>query len=246
MPEVNPIPFSGAMIKALRDGTKRQTRRVVKPQPDWIGEVNATHVAHPFVWPIGALGQQCGMPLTRFPYGQAGDLLWVRENWAQRLDLDHLSGTQLYASGVREAWYWADGPGRTCRTGCAGAAGRVRAARFMPRWASRLTLRLTDVRVQRVQDIVEEDVLAEGVDVPRCDSCGYSRWDARMLMDHRLCGKPEPDSGIPVFASLWDSINARRRGHGWDANPFCWCLSFEVIQKNVDAVLEQSAEKADA
>ena len=121
------ILMSAPSVLALNDGRKTQTRRLAKES-----ELNA---------------------IDHWRWGIPGDLLYVKEAWAQRLDMDHLNGTQLYDSGVRKAWYWADGPGRCFNTGCAGAAGRYRHARFMPRWASRTTLELTDVRVQRVQEI---------------------------------------------------------------------------------------------
>lgn len=203
-----PILFSAPMIRALLDGCKRMTRRVVKCE----GE--------PFPSASGAvLDVGPGQSIRELvcPYGQTGDLLWVKENWAQRLDRDHLNGTQLYAAGVREAWYWADGPSKCCNTGCAGAAGRVRTARFMPRWASRITLRVTDVRVQRLQEITEAEALAEGA--------------APMLVP--------PDGGscphVEGFRVLWDSIHGPE---SWGRNPWVWVICFETIKANVDHVIQ--------
>ena len=176
------ILMSAPSVLELNDGRKTQTRRIINPQPidaqvyRWKGEKLYDGEARVLCWkqhvlgPIGWDGFQNRIDLwdggqNRIdlahlcPYGQPGDLLYVKEAWAQRLDMDHLNGTQLYDSGVRKAWYWADGPGRCFNTGCAGAAGRYRHARFMPRWASRTTLELTDVRVQRVQEISEEDAI---------------------------------------------------------------------------------------
>lgn len=190
-----PILFSGPMVRAILEGRKSQTRRIAKLTAS--GNVKE---------PRGHRRWHPGDPevVAACPYGRAGDRLWVREAWAQRLDRDHLNGTQLYAAGVREAWYWADGPGRCCRTGCAGAAGRVRTARFMPRWASRITLEVTGVRVERLQDISEADALAEGVEITVREN-----------------GALEP------FRSLWKSIN----GHeSWSANPLVWCVSFRRLK----------------
>jgi len=216
-----PILFSAPMVRALLEGRKTQTRRVVKPQPpegtdalrDIPGEnrwwaAYATHDANGVTYrPLGSDQQHS----WRCPYGQPGNLLYVKEAWAQRLDRDHLNGTELYESGVREAWYWADGPGKCCRTGCAGAAGRYRHARFMPRWASRLTLRITDVRVEQLQDISDEDAIAEGLMTP---------------------------SPVVAYRDLWKSIH----GPGsWDANPWVWVLAFETIHRNVDELLRAAA-----
>jgi hypothetical protein len=190
--KARPILMSAPMIRALIAGTKTQTRRTAKPQPEC-----AFIVAAP------------GSPAC--PYGQPGDLLYVKENWAYRLDHDEYSRSQLYEMGVRQAWYWADGPGRCCNTGCDGAAGRVRTARFMPRWASRLTLRITDVRVQRLQEISEADAIAEGV---------------------------EPQGARMHYCVLWKAING---AGSWAENPFVWCISFECIHLNVDEVLREVA-----
>lgn len=226
-----PILFTATMIRALLDGRKSQTRRIVK---DWniVRVSDRTEFCDRSPYPLSRKdrgdaayvelddGRFVGLPC---PYGGPGDLLWVKESWAYRLDCDHLNGTQLYERGVRQAWYWADGPGKTCRTGCAGAAGRVRAARFMPRWASRLTLKITEVRVQRLQEISEEGALAEGVSwEPGDQEANVRKWGTEQTARMR-------------YADLWDHIN----GPGsWEANPWVWAISFEVIKKNVDAVLQ--------
>lgn len=203
-----PIPFSSPMVRAILDGQKTMTRRIV----------HADIVAD--------MGSDASRVLYRCPYGQPGDYLWVRESWAQRLDLDRLNGTQLYASGVRNAWYWADGPGKCCNTGCAGAAGRVRAARFMPRWASRLTLRITDVRVERVQEISQQDAIAEGCESPLAGT-ELESLPGDYVADERTS-----------FAILWNSLNAKR-GYGWDVNPWVWAITFEPIEQNIDRVITE-------
>jgi hypothetical protein len=225
-----PILFSGEMVRALLDGRKTQDRRIVRPQPpegtdalrDIPGENHwwaayATHDANGVTYrPLGSDQQHS----WRCPYGGRGNLLYVKEAWAQRFGRDHLNGTELYESGVREAWYWADGPGKCCRTGCAGAAGRYRHARFMPRWASRITLRLTDVRVERLQDIRGMDALREGVSIPA----------------HIPHDGADLDYACREYRHLWESIN----GPGsWDANPWVWALTFDVIPRNVDEVLKE-------
>jgi hypothetical protein len=94
----------------------------------------------------------------------------------------------------------------------------------MPRWASRLTLTVTDVRVQRVQEISEADAVAEGVE---SDSDG---WRDYQMPNTQCCG-----TALESFRTLWDSLNAPR-GYGWDANPFVAAYTFTVARQNIDQV----------
>lgn len=227
--KARPILFSSSMVRALIAGTKTQTRRLVKPQPDvshWQGIQSMFGYAggdrtKPFgdwhQWRVVGPDYPDGDDDDVWCPWAAGELLWCKESWAYRRDHDQLNGTQLYEAGVRQAWYWADGPGKCCNTGCDGAAGRVRAARFMPRWASRITLRITEVRVQRLQEISQADAIAEG---------------CRAVSLHDLdCASTPPSH---EYRRIWESING---ADSWAANPFVWCLTFEVLQKNVDEVL---------
>lgn len=172
-----PILFSGPMVRAILDGRKTMTRRVIKNVP----EILMTGKAIPEL--MGAYKKAW---VTTCPYGQPGDRLWVREKWAC---LDPTKRTRvLYAVDRGPKDYLWHSP------------------IFMPRWASRLTREITAVRVERVQDITEEDAWAEGFN----DDDGYS--SARMW-----------------FMNIWDSINAKR-GYGWDANPWVWVISFKRIR----------------
>lgn len=98
--------------------------------------------------------------------------------------------------------------------------------------AGRITLRLTDVRVERMQDISEADAIAEGITGPH--DVGYQAY--RVPGD----SKPRYSSAVAAFEVLWDSINAAR-GYGWGVNPWVWVLVFDVIKKNVDEYLEAAA-----
>jgi len=195
-----PIIFSAPMVRAILKGRKTQTRRPVKPQPALSGSW------HGHEFSVGGRDFYC-------PYGKPGDLLWVRESFAGGPTKNEYP-VLLYRADFKD--------------GYAPAALRFMTAKkwtpsiYMPRWASRLTLRITDVRVERVRDISEADAQAEGVYTdPAC---------------------PAYDS----FQTLWNSINSKR-GHGWDVNPWVWVLTFEVIHKNIDAViLEQDECHADA
>ena len=146
------------------------------------------------------------------PYYKA--LAWVRETWSGWEDQAGIR-VRDREPGPDLVWHWADGDPSY------GLWEKPRPSIHMPRWASRLTLRVTDIRAERVQDISDADVLAEGI-FPYM----HKRGDARTLHGD--------------FARLWDSINAER-GYGWDVNPWVWAISFEVIRRNVDDVVREAA-----
>lgn len=171
-----PILFNGPMVRAVVNGTKGQTRRMVKERPGLASVLDIV---------------ACG----RCPYGEIGDRLWARETWAPR--------SNLTLAKIQRPFYRAtDGVGDMKNPS------RWRPSIHMPRWASRISLEITDVRVQRLNDINDEDAFAEGVD--RCGHDGY-----------------HTDQGRCAFRSLWESIN----GVGsWDANPWVWAISFKRVQ----------------
>lgn len=214
-----PILFSAPMIRALLYGRKTQTRRVMKPQP--IG-----------FW--GKLTEDCIIPgviegprdhFWRCPYGKPGDLLWVREAICIGYDLGDGSATAIPFDGCekfRKAFYRAtddDKPDEAKRP--------WRPSIHMPRWASRLTLRITGVRVQRIETISQDDAVAEG---PPCWICG-GRVDG---LSENECGcfHSRTEAG-PSFAHLWDSING---AGSFDSSPWVWALGFEVIKANIGTV----------
>ena len=211
-----PILFSGPMVRALLAGTKTQTRRVVKPQPD------STHSGYPY-WNIGGYraswcrGAEDGGPLVptnplRCPYGQPGDRLWVREthmNW-WKLDPANPEGPRLFS---HVAAYAADGyelePGE-----------RWIPSIHMLRAASRILLEITGVRVERLQDISEADARAEGIECMAGDpECGY-----RNYLDQS--GKDWTLSPRESFQSLWESINGPA---SWSANAWVWPLDLRRL-----------------
>lgn len=199
-----PIVFSAPMIRALLDGRKTQTRRVLKPQPYefdgrwWVVDRHSGD-CHLDMWARGDVGCRPYFP---------GDRLWVRETFA-------------FDDDGHEEWplYRADGatlptlhPNRK--------PARWRPSIHMPRWASRLTLIVTGVRVQRVQDISEEDAVAEGAERLAMDDDGkFYQHDAGT---HRT-----------GFAGLWEHLNGPR-GFGWDANPWVVALTFTAHRCNID------------
>lgn len=192
-----PILFSGEMVRAVLQGRKTQTRRVVTQAFSWIN-----HLSRPVIDSGGY-----GVDLLLCPYGEPGERLWVRESWATWKSLDQCKPSGIVAgAGVQ---YLAGGTNIRGHEVLCGR-GKGRPSIFMPRWASRILLEVESVRVERVQDVSEEDAWAEGV-VAR----GTSRHDGE---------------GRALFRRLWDSIN-KERGYGWDENPWVWVVEFRVIQK---------------
>jgi hypothetical protein len=195
-----PIIFSGPMVRALIDGRKTQTRRVLKPQPGELDNVFRDGGGH---WHVTD-SQGAWMSELRIPYAP-GDRLWVRES-------AHIDG--------REVNYRTDS-----EAGGANASGwGWRSPIHMPRWASRLTLTVTDVRVQRLQQIRFTDTLAEGVE----ETDFYAKRHRACLEQNVGCGSVSFDS----FADLWNSIHGP---DAWDANPWVVALTFTVERRNIDA-----------
>ena len=210
-----PILFSGTMVRAILDGRKTMTRRIIHPY-----EV----VPHPFKGAKAApsnlmvvkvparLGGFIDGP-TFSPRFAPGDRLWVREAFSyDRLDVDR--------DGILPPWYWADG------NPDAGDWTRPKPSIHMPRWASRLTLIVTDVRVQRLQDISEDDARAEGIEHDQDRSRGnVIAW--RDYLDRGgKCG-----TAIASFRSLWDSLNAERAP--WAGNPWVVAVTFRPVLGNI-------------
>lgn len=209
-----PILFSGPMIRALLDGRKTQTRRVLTKLRRFgtVREFGPSDTVG-YDWHFrdkDARWHDLRHPelLARLPYA-VGDRLWVREKW---------SADSRYAGlPVRDVggpiWYWADGEPPCDVT-------LPFPSIFMPRWASRLTLEVTDVLVQRLQEISEADARAEGAG-------DYLHPES-------------PHGWREAFAGLWDSLNADR-GYGWDTNPWVAALSFSVVKENIDSLSREAA-----
>ena len=195
----HPIIFSGPMVRAILDGRKTQTRRVVKPQPYQI-ETS---------WLRPVPGEWWKHLRPRLPYGIPGDRLWVRETWAEYVDVE---------SGVHDDERF-----------CYRATDKMmlpvkwRPSIHMPRWASRITLEVTGVRVERLQEISEADARVEGVgrDTNPCDHVRQSCADIGCLgPTHRAS-----------FCELWDTLNAKR-GYSWESNPWVWVVEFKLVKTN--------------
>jgi hypothetical protein len=206
----HPIIFSGESIKAILEGRKTMTRRVIKPQPylyENLAPVIGEHIVlgTDYYWeykPGIAMSIHDAVKMGKCPYGIPGDHLWVKET----LKKGHVTIGMGFGKDVvvyqannhyhpEFFWKWKK---------------NTLSARFMPRWASRITLEIINIRVERVQEISRNDALAEGIEInPSLRDLGYSE-------------------GRTEFKHLWDSINAKR-GCGWDKNPWVWCISFRRL-----------------
>ena len=180
-----PILFTGAMIRAILAEGKTQTRRIAKAFDGF---------------------QDMDKLLARFPnqegcpYGKPGDRLWVRETWSVSSAHDYLSPKDIPSSAKVE--YAADGSSGYI-------FGKGRPLLFMPRWASRITLEITAIKVERLQDISGPDCWAEGI--------AHAGWDPERY-----------GSVVECYRNLWQSIH----GPGsWDANPWLWVIQFQRIQQ---------------
>lgn len=205
----NPILFNGEMVRAILDGRKTQTRRVVKLPTGCLHDdiERASAFWNCFCDP--GHQWQCGDDLIG-PNYQPGDRLWCKETWAVRgLGYD-MKPSQAAKIASRDAWvYRADGT--QWQHGW-------KPSILMPRAASRLTLEITDVRVERLQSITEADAIAEGAYALSEDGMSGYGDDATL---HRF-----PHYTYRWgFKDIWDSINAK--SHPWDANPWVWVVSFK-------------------
>lgn len=209
-----PILFSSLMIAALLAGRKTQTRRLCRPA----NEAALSYVVHidDAIAAPGWFGDEEG-EMSFFAGYAPGDRLWVREAWRTHRAYDDLKPSEM--GGDETVWPELD------RDNC-DAHGRYRHGRFMPRWASRITLIVKDVRVQRLSECSVDDAVAEGLQwvVPGMWAVAHSL---------PIIGE-DPRS---VYAQLWDHIN----GDGaWAADPWVVAVSFDVLKANIDnlAVLE--------
>jgi len=205
-----PILFSGPMIRALLDGRKVQTRRILKPQPE-VFEVDGKPA------PVEVIHVE-GMPRPQIAVGRVithqtlrfakGDRLWVKETWQSPA----MCPPQYRATDTERVGHWDP------------AVGPWKPSIFMPRWASRLTLTVTDVRVERVQDIGREDAKAEGFPIDH-------------LGNYYEPPPPEVDSwqgyAVASFCLLWSELNG---SESWYANPWVCAVSFTVERANIDSV----------
>lgn len=187
----HPILFKTEMVQAILDGIKTQTRRIVKPQPT-ISDGFLANVVPLWLYPQEYINEYCRYKI--------GDRLWVKETFAKRDYPEQILFKQQYETLVK----LLDLPTVNIKW---------RQSIFLSRRDSRITLEITDIRIERVCDITHEDAISEGA----------KYMPAAELREERMT--------VPqiVFAGYWDSVNSKR-GYGWDKNPWVWVISFKVLE----------------
>lgn len=236
----HPILFSTEMVRAILSGRKTMTRRILKPQP-WYG----SHIpgGPHFIWPPGS-GQRFNAKTSengnwyvmqedfqpRFsklcPYGKVGDELWVKETW----------GIDAWLNGNPVYCYKADNVNHRPESFVEDEFGAMKQSGWkpsihMPRAACRIFLEITDIRVERLQDISEEDAIAEGVDT-RCYYEGGHIYELPSRGTVNLYNA----SLRTGFHALWNKINGEE---SWNSNPWVWVISFRRIESGL-AITKQN------
>jgi len=234
--KIKPILFSGPNVRAVIEGRKTQTRRRVKPQP-W--KENAIEIVESAVIEYSMRNGVWNEKRRMAPEYVPGDILWVRETWAgvnsapevisfaSPMCRPHLVPDPKYSS-TDMVIYRADGDAEwTDGDGFMTDRSFWRPSIHMPKWACRIWLRVTNVRVELIQDISIEDSIAEGIgwqETPcpvRKDKTHSDDW-----YDGKRCEACGASSVKDVFRDLWNSLYAAR-GLGWDKNPWVWVIQFE-------------------
>lgn len=197
------------MVQAILNGRKTQTRRVVKPQPkddlSFLGWKLPEYVQVAF-----GRGVKTDS-LHKFPFGQVGDVLWVRETFRPKghsfpigEHFEYKATAQADGNPTDEPW---------------------KPSIFMPKDAARIWLKITDVRVKRLQDISEEDAIKEGIEELKSNGIPHYRNYGKQLVAKEFNFFCSP---VNSFRSLWESINGE---NSWKQNPWVWVIEFERIEK---------------
>ena len=223
-----PILMSAPMVRAILDGRKTETRRVVKCPRGWEGQYPHLDpfAMPPAVWWWNGVHERVGVR-QECPYGVPGDRLWVREGaWYDREVIGDIGATRCFFPGDHVRFQ----DGRAGRAPFETTADllnlngglKKRPGIHMPRWASRITLEITDIRVQRLQDITRLDIVAEGWPMDDRQEGQVACVRNGLFSDDYI-----DDASIEWYADLWDSINGKG---AWDANPFVWAITFRRIE----------------
>lgn len=221
--------FNAEMVRAILDGRKTQTRRIMKLQPKpsksrpgdfWFSSKKLESMVHvsdlaPGNSPIADyhlfIQEHC------CPLGAVGDRIWVREAFRVHSRATDVA-TLVYKASERNSW--TEQTHRVPVAVCNKPATPEKwtPSLHMPRWASRILLEITDVRVERLNTISEEDARSEGIIDGGCLNCGES--------EPCGCANPEPDA-TDAFAYLWQSIYGQE---SWNANPWVWVIEFKRVE----------------
>jgi len=240
-----PILFSSDMIKAILDGRKTQTRRVIKPQPiDEFAYIGIDPDYPKSEYHLWLTDKRPGHGLRfciKCPYGVVGDRLWVREVWrctgggdlrniiyrAEGDSAMSFCGIDDGRAGILHVPepHWAEWDRLVYETnkGC-----NWRSPIFMPKWAARIRCEITGIRVERVQELSISDCVDEGIQrsrgpLPPCPTTAFKDYSGEVAE----CG------ATASFRTLWDSLNGKKKGSSWSENPWCWCIEFKRVREKL-------------
>jgi hypothetical protein len=222
-----PIIFSTPMVRAILAGRKTQTRRIMnfckKIEPENYSDVEFTRFQHYADSSYRAIFNTDEHPFSIIcPYGKVGNILWVRETWNTLTE--YVEKPDYSVMSIRDFVYKADDD----------RIDKWKPSIFMPKAACRIKLQVTNIRVERVQDISKEDAIAEGIESTGTGETGspvcYRNYLSKGAKFFHSFVKGKDDyhrwTAIDSYKTLWESIN----GEGsWDKNPWVWCLSFKKI-----------------
>jgi len=192
-----PIIMSAESVKAILDGRKTQTRRIVKVANDEPCGVGVHFDGKTKGLKAFYINTNGDINDYRCPYGQAGERLWVKEN-LEKEQYGAISYAANHEFIPETSWVWKNDK---------------LSAMFMPKGLSRITLEITNIRVERLQDITEKDAKAEGCDVT----------------DNDLIACYNYENARNKYEKLWNKLNAKR-GYSWDTNPFVWVIEFRRVE----------------
>ncbi|HBR3649333.1 hypothetical protein [Klebsiella pneumoniae] len=231
--------FNGEMVRALLDGRKTQTRRPIKWKQTRFTEIGEREDGSKWPWSEDA-EHACDF-WHPCPFGAVGDRIWVRETWAtlgnedgccvdwegNLCKGDERSAARIYRASCEQRpgdyglWSIPDDAYWKPHTKEHKFEGAWRPSIHMPRWASRILLEITDVRVERLNAISEEDAEAEGIDMEAL----YDSQDCYdCIADHNMTGRPTVTG---AFKYLWESIYGEE---GWKSNPWVWVIEFKRVE----------------
>jgi hypothetical protein len=213
-----PILFSGEMVRAILEGRKTQTRRVIKPQPG-IGCKLVEFIKNQLEpWWISSDLGHATLFQYKCPYGVPGDRLWVRETW-QAQTIDGLWWHEVPKDQrLLLNWAWTN----PVNPAYDAIPPHWLPSIHMPKIASRITLEIVNVRVERLQDISEDDAYSEGIrHIPKfVNNINFASWS------DDVCSYNYPTTK-EAFHGLWDSINGKK--YPWESNPWVWVVEFKVV-----------------
>jgi len=196
-----PIIFNAEMVRAILDGRKSQTRRVIKNMPEqpnktWYFDAYRPDGNKGVNWNWWEPSGRMLLPQIKCPYGKKGDRLYVKETWGE---------DPAYCDGVQYKADWTEEYHKHARDH---STWKWKSPRYMPRTKSRINLEIIDIRVEKIQDITVNDAGEEGISDER-----FADW----IGNYKL-----------AYKDLWDSVN-KKRGYGWDTNPWAWVMEFKCL-----------------